>query len=64
MRSVPVRYVGLCVLGLAREQCEEGAWGKDVKPFAGIVVCEALEVERDGREGIDKADKLPQYFYF
>jgi hypothetical protein len=31
-----------------------------VKPFAGIVMGEALEVERDGSEGIDKADDLPQ----
>lgn len=62
MRSVPVGYVGLRVLGLAREQCKERAWGKDMEPFAGIVVCEALEVERDGREGIDKADELPQDF--
>ena len=62
MRSVPVGYVGLRVLGLAREQCKERAWGKDMEPYAGIVVCEALEVERDGREGIDKADELPQDF--
>ena len=60
MRSVPVGYVGFCVLGFAREQRKERAWGKDVKPFAGIVMCEALEVERDGREGIDNADQLPQ----
>ena len=62
MRSVPVGYVGLCVLGLAREQCKEWAWGKDMKPFGGIVVYEALEVECDGCEGIDKADELPQDF--
>lgn len=31
-----------------------------MKPFAGIVMREALKVERDGREGIDKADQLPQ----
>ena len=62
MRSVPVGYVGLRVLGLVREQCKEQAWRKDMEPFAGIVVCEALEVERDRREGIDKADELPQDF--
>ena len=62
MGSVPVGYVGLGVLGLAREQCKERAWGKYVKPFVGIVVCEALKVERDGREGIDKADELPHHF--
>lgn len=62
MRSVPVRDIGLCVLGLAREQCYEWAWGENVKPFAGIVVRETLEIERDGREGIYKADELPKIF--
>jgi hypothetical protein len=60
VRPVPVGYIGLCVLGLAREKSKEWAWGKGVKPSAGIVVCEALEVEQDGREGIDKAHELPQ----
>lgn len=35
-----------------------------MKPFSGIVVREALEVEGDRREGIDKADELAQDFLF
>ena len=60
MRSVPIGYVGLGVPGDVREQCKERTWGKYVKPFAGIIVCEALDIERDSSEAIDKADDLPQ----
>jgi len=62
VRPVPVGYVGFCVPRGAREQRKERAWGENAKPFAGIVVYESLEVERDGREGIDKADELPRDF--